>query len=253
MLPQTKKTTPRRLGKEPLLEAVWELRFQSTAETAENLLSGIIYDHMRNRFNPPVRLPAADIPLAARMQQPILNYTPMFRSSGIEENACYDIQVGPRAIALNCRRPYAGWEKFKPEIMNLVEVVRPTGLIEAIERFSLKYVNLIPACAPDYLSPLKGSFMVANHNLGLSPLQVRSQIATGEFIQVITLLAPAQVQTGSTTAEGLLMDIDTIFPAPSGPFWNGFEPRLGAAHDSNHELFFDILKPETIALLEPTI
>lgn len=251
-MPQhTEKRIPKRLRKEPLLEAVWELRFQSTADTVENLLSGIIYEQMRDLFAPPVRLPAADIPLAARTQQPVLNYTPMFRFGGKNENSCYDIQVGPRAITLNCRRPYAGWGKFRPEIMKLAGGVRKTGLIAAVERFSLKYVDLIPAAAPDYLAPLRGDFRVGAYNLGLSPLQVQSQLADGNFIHVITLLAPARVQAEQMTAEGLLIDIDTIFPATSEEFWDGFESRLGAAHDSNHALFFDILKQETIGLLEP--
>ncbi len=251
MPPKKEKQTPTRLKKEPLLEAIWELRFQSPADTVENLLSGIIYDHMRHTFAPPTRLPGADIPLAARVQQPALNYTPMFRFGGKNENASYDIQVAPRAIALNCRQPYPSWDILKTKIMGLAEIVRQTGMIEKIERFSLKYLNLIPAGPPDYLSPLNGAFRMGEYNLGHSPLQVQSQIPDGDFTHVITLLAPARVQMEQKTGEGLLIDIDTIFPAISDGFWEGFGSRLDAAHTSNHAIFFDILKQETVDLLEP--
>ncbi len=251
MAPATTKRIPKRLGKEPLLEAVWELRFQGSSDSMENLLSGIIYDQMRDAFSTPVRLPAADIPPTARTQQPVLNYTPMFRFSGKGKNSCYDIQVGPRAITLNCRRPYTGWRNYRPEILKLVEVVRKTGLIAMVERFSLKYVDLIPAAAPNYLAPLRGNLILGGYNLGISPVQVQSQLPDGNFINVITLLAPARVQTEHMTAEGLLIDIDTIFPATSEAFWKEFESLLDTAHDSNHSLFFDILKQETLDLLEP--
>ncbi len=251
MLLRKEKRIPKRLAKEPLLEAVWELRFQSGADTVENLLSGIIYDKMAGSFGTPVRLAPADIPLAARVHQPVLNYTPMFRFDGTGEKAALSIQIAPRAITVNCRKPYLGWEKFKSEIMVLAEVVRKTGLIAAIERFSLKYVDLVPATGPDYLTPLEGQLNLGGYNLGCSPLQVTSQLSEGDFVHVITLLAPARVQAELTTAEGLLVDIDTIFPASSESFWDRFGSLLDQAHGFNHALFFGILKPETIEQLEP--
>jgi uncharacterized protein (TIGR04255 family) len=248
---QTEKRIPRRLKKEPLLEAVWELRFQSGTDTVENLLSGIIYDKMIGSFGTPVRLAAADMPLAARIHQSILNYTPMFRFDGKGEKAALSLQVAPRAITVNCRKPYLGWEKFKSEIMLLADVVWKTGLITAIERFSLKYIDLVPAAGPDYTTPLEGKLNLGGHNLGCSPLQLTSQLSEGDFVHVITLLAPARVQVGVTTAEGLLVDIDTILPAGSERFWDRFESLLDQAHGFNHALFFGILKPEIIEQLEP--
>jgi uncharacterized protein (TIGR04255 family) len=245
------KNIPKRLRKEPLLEAVWELRFQSDSDAVEGILPGIILGQLQGVFEAPVRLPAADIPPAARAQQPIFNYAPAFRLSGKNAHSCYDIQIGPRAVTLNCRRPYPGWNKFKAEILKLAGIVRKTGLIAVVERFSLKYVDLIPAAAPDYLSPLNGEFRIGGHHLGRSPLQVQSQLPYGDFIHILTLLLPARVEGQNLNAEGLLIDIDTVYPAASEEFWDGFEQRLDAAHDSNHRLFFDILKQETVELLEP--
>ncbi len=251
MLTREKKRIPHRLAKEPLLEAVWELRFQSDADTVENVLPGVIFDKLAGSFEAPVRLAAADIPSAARAQQPMLNYTPAFRSDGINEKAPLSIQIAPRAVTLNCRKPYLGWGKFKSEILILAEVVRTTGLIAAIERFSLKYVDLIPASYPDYLAPLDGRFDLGGYQLGGSPLQIASQFPEDNFVHVITLLAPAIVKTAHTTDEGLLVNIDTIFSAISVNFWERFGALLDQAHDLNHALFFGILTQETIEQLKP--
>lgn len=242
---------PRRLKKEPLLEAVWELRFQSGTDMIEHLLSGIIFDKMAGQFAMPVRLAAADIPTAARVQQPILNYTPIFRFDGNNENRSYGIQISPRAVTLNCRKPYVGWKNFKLGIIKLAEVVRHSGLIGQIERFSLKYVDLIPSGGPDCLAPIDCALRLGPYNLGLSPLHLQSQIPDGDFVHVVTMLAPARVQMEQETFDGLVVDIDTIFPAGGGNFWDEFSSRLDQAHASNHSIFFDILKQETINLLGP--
>lgn len=238
MRPGVKKRIPKRLAKEPLLEAVWELRFRSSTDTVESLLSGIVYDKMGDLFERPVRLSAADIPAAARAQQPMLNYAPVFRFDGKGQHACYGIQVGPRAITLNCRKPYAGWDRFRGEIAKLAELVHDSGLAETIDRFSLKYVDLIPADAPDYTLPLDGAFRLGPHNLGTSPLQMQAQISDGVFIHLITLLAPARVQMEQESLDGLIIDIDAIAPAGSGNFWADHPGLLDRGHDANHAMFF---------------
>ena len=124
-------------------------------------------------------------------------------------------------------------------------------MIGAIERFSLKYLDLVPASGPDYLTPLEGTLNLGGYNLGCSPLQVTSQLSEGDFVHVITLLAPARVRAELTTADGLLVDIDTIFPASSESFRDRFGSLLDQAHGFNHALFFGILTPETIAQLGP--
>ena len=65
---ETGKSVPKRLRKEPLLEAIWEIRFTSDRESVAELLPGLIYKAMAIEFPKIERLPAADLPSAIVQQ-----------------------------------------------------------------------------------------------------------------------------------------------------------------------------------------
>ncbi len=99
---------PIRLDKEPLLEAVWEIRFGTEGDLpVGEMLPGILYQILRGTYPTIVRLPAADIPRPIAQVDEALRFIPTIRLEG-PPGTPFAIQVGDRVVSLNNRRPYSG-------------------------------------------------------------------------------------------------------------------------------------------------
>ena len=53
---------PARLKKEPLLEAIWEMRFSGSTSPVADLLPGILFKSFSGKYGRAGKLPAADMP-----------------------------------------------------------------------------------------------------------------------------------------------------------------------------------------------
>jgi len=70
---------PIRLKKEPLLEAIFEIRFTGAKQSVAELLPGLIFKAMPEKYPETVRLPAADIPARILENDPNLKFVPKIR------------------------------------------------------------------------------------------------------------------------------------------------------------------------------
>jgi uncharacterized protein (TIGR04255 family) len=242
------RSIPKRLRKEPLLEALWEIRFSSDRDSVVELLPGLIYQAMGAVYSKIERLPASNLPLPALQQDATLRYVPTIRL----EASPYSIQVGEHVISLSCRRPYTGWPEFASKIRELAEILKGTNLLTRPERFSLKYIDIIPLVHRPSLEPLQVSLRLGTHELTTNPVHLRTELRENGFLHIVQIASPAQAvlpMVGSF--EGVLLDIDTIYQHKSGEFWSDFLDRLDRAHELGKKLFFHLLTPETIDHLEP--
>lgn len=240
---------PVRLKKEPLLEAVWEIRFTGAKSPVADLLPGMLFSSFASKYGTGVRLPIADIPTPIVEHDPNLRYAPKIRLDG--DNRA--IQIGDRVVSLNQRRPYSGWAKFSADIRELAEAVQKTGLVSRLERFSLKYIDLIELEKPVGLAHLNLSLKMGEYELAAKPVHLRTEIKENDLIHIIQVVSPAEVimpGTGSPL-KGVLVDIDSIRPMADGESWDVLYRKLDEVHASCKRIFFNILKPETIEALEP--
>jgi uncharacterized protein (TIGR04255 family) len=239
---------PKRLGKEPLIEALWEIRFSSNTDSVAELLPGLVFQAMGASFPKTERLPAANLPATILGQDPTLRYVPTIRLEG----APYSIQIGEHVVSLSCRRPYTGWENFQAKIIELAEVLQRTKLLSSHERFSLKYTDVISLGDTPSLKSFKVLVNVADYELTNDPIQLRTELSKDGFIHIIQIASPAQVSlTTGESFQGIMVDVDTVFQREDVAFWPDFEILLNSAHASNKILFFRLLKQETIDKLDP--
>jgi len=125
---------PIKLKKQPVIEAVFEMRFQ-TDVLASNILSGIFFTKLEGVKIE--KLP--EIPQPIREVNPLFRYSPQFRLIW----KGYSILLGDSVFALASGLSYEGWSNFKKTILQLVGIVEKANVIKTIERYSLKYVDLI--------------------------------------------------------------------------------------------------------------
>lgn len=240
---------PVRLKKEPLLEAIWEIRFSGAKSSAADLLPGMLFKALPGRYGNIVRLPVADIPALIVEHDRNLRYAPKIRL----ENGNQAIQIGEHVVSLSCRRPYSGWNQFSADIRDLAKAVQDTNLIETLERFSLKYIDLIELEQPLGLNCLNLALKLGEHEISTKPVQLRTEIKGNGLVHIVQIVSPSEVTLPGTEGrlKGVLLDIDTIKPLVEQESWDSLDQRLDDVHAACKKMFFSLLTPETVDKLEP--
>ncbi|AHB88526.1 hypothetical protein NK55_06105 [Thermosynechococcus sp. NK55a] len=240
---------PKKLRKEPLLEAVWEIRFTGRKPSVAELLPGLVFQALPNKYPNIVRLPSADIPAPIVEHDPKLRYVPKIRLEGGNQA----VQIGEHVVSLSCRRPYSGWKTFSKGIRTVITIIRDTGLIDRLERFSLKYIDLIELNQPPSLSCLNLEIKMGGYKIDTRPVQLRTEIKEGDIIHIIQIVSPAEASIPGEPGRllGVLLDIDSIRTMKENESWPDVESHLDDVHLSSKKMFFGLLTPETIAKLEP--
>jgi uncharacterized protein (TIGR04255 family) len=242
---------PTRLRNEPLLDAVFECRFIAPIPLS-NILPGILFSEFSEEKQIE-RLPQLDIPEVIRNRDPKLQYAPLIR---INLNG-YSILIGDRSIAVSCKLPYRGWIEFKSKIINIINIVKKSNLVDQIIRYSIKYIDLIQATDPtEQVNLANLSLTVGNHKLTKESYQVRMDIPVDGLINIVQIVSGAKVtMPDKTMLEGVLIDIDTIKETGNIPIKQLEEEALNEAleqiHIVNKKTFFDCLTEQTLMQLEP--
>lgn len=241
------KRLPKKLGKEPLIEAIFEVRFQG-ASFSSNLLLGSLVAQLGNKV-PIKKLPALDIPQQFRDQNPAFRYSPLFQLTWNE----YSILIGDWMCAITNGFPYTGWENFKKTILEIAAHLKSFGFIEKIERYSLKYVDLVEAASTkEQLSLIKLELKLGDHQVEEDAINLRVELPKDSFLHVVEMVSNTIVKENEKPARnGVLINIDSIANEPFTDFWESLPNNLEKIHTANKELFFDFLKEKTLVSLEP--
>jgi uncharacterized protein (TIGR04255 family) len=240
---------PKGLKREPLVEAICEIRFSSSDQSVIELLPGLIYQAFEGEFKKIERLPAGNLPPALIAQDAALRYIATVQMKDLP----YTVQIGEHVVSLSCSRPYIGWSRFKAKILEMVDKVNKTGLVASVERFGLKYLDVIPAIGKPSLNPLNVKLKLGGRNITSDPVQLRTEYSEDGFVHVIQVVTPVKVASAHTEEhfEGILTDIDIVHLVAEKDFWQSFSDDLESAHNRNKELFFGLLKRDTIEALDP--
>jgi uncharacterized protein (TIGR04255 family) len=243
---------PKRLKKEPLIEAIWQLQFEPKPELpVADLLPGVLYsaikaDHPALQLH---RMPAADIPTLVAQFDANLRFAAKFRME--EPGSPFLFQVGDRMVTMNCRKPYAGWAAFKEKILKLAAIAENSGLVPTPLRHSLRYIDLLAVEPPPDLSFLQLRLQVGQWDMAAKPLQMRTELPDGELTHVIQIATPAEARLPEGVLQGSVIDLETFITAlPSG--WPDVRAQIDQLHERSKAVFFQqLLTADAIARLEP--
>lgn len=241
---------PVRLEREPLVDALFEVRVQPSSPLADVIPGFLMHDLGGDARM--TRLPAADLPFPMRKQDPNLQNAPLLRI----EWGHYFISVGDRNVVISCKMPYPKWPHFKAAILEILGRIARLNPEGPVERFSLKYVNLIPAT--DYANQIgKVRMEVKLGELHVSEQHISLQVheKTADAIHIYNIITGVEARTneGKTTA-GILVDIDSIrnFKTPSlKDLASNMEESLEALRQENKAKFFSCLTESTINEMGP--
>jgi len=245
------KPLPVKLEKEPLIEAACQLRV--AGETALNtFFPGLLFAQHPEDVSEIQQLPAIMIPEPVRATQPEMAFAALvkLRFKGIW------VMIGERSITVSNPAPYLGWAGFKPLIVEVFTVLLDSNLVKRVERYSLKYTNVLKANeTSDSLDALAWALSVGDLKLDKRATTLRTQTLTDEVLSVVTISGGVTAQAvGRAPVQGSLIDIDTICqnkPQDAKSFVESISYELDRVRRINKEAFFECLTKEAIDELGP--
>jgi uncharacterized protein (TIGR04255 family) len=241
---------PIKLRNEPLIDAVFEVRFTSTA-SASDVLPGFLFSSLEGEKRLE-RLPPADLPKPVRDADPNLRFAPLTRL--LWNN--YVISIGDRSMVVGCTTPYPGWGDFKPAILQITNKLKEVDIIQNVNRFSVKYTDIIPSNnIQEQISLIKTSIVLGDHTLEKENFSLRIEIPEDDILHAVNIVssATATLADGSKR-EGIVIDIDSITNVDNQEFGQWLEQlpdNLEKIHTGNKNMFFKCLPKGTLDSLEP--
>lgn len=247
------KKLPAKLANEPLLDAVCELRLGAAVDL-QNVIPGALFTKL-DGITSIEQTPASNIPAELRAQIPTLLDAPLVRLHWDH----YSILCGRKSVAVASKLPYVGWKSFKPQICAIFRHVLELKVVTSVERYSVKYVNLVEGQdVNEQLKLLDWSLKVGEQDVRSGPVQLRCEMAGPEgMVTVLQIMAGGMVQLPDTssTKYGAVVDADTVKicqTADIDAFKCELESRLEAIRLENKKWVFESLKQSTIDAMGPS-
>ncbi|GEM_PF-7075066 len=118
--------TPTRLGRVPIIDVAFELRFEPSSPSASDLILGMIFKDLGTDLPNVATLPQASFPIEVIQSVPQLQYQPQRLMTGEQ----FQVALGPKVLAVLCKRPYPGWNLFKPFVLRVLKSLSATAIID---------------------------------------------------------------------------------------------------------------------------
>jgi uncharacterized protein (TIGR04255 family) len=241
---------PIRLEKDSIVESVFEVRFTSNEKLVSELLPGMMFSQLKDTFPTTVNLPMKEMPAVIRQRDPELMFQPVV---SLEGNGC-KVNIGDKAISLGIARPYIGWGEKKKLLATVLDCLSKTGLMDKVERYSLKYVNIVPRIdkAGDVFSDLRVTYQLGDFVVSDIGVNIRSEIELDGVLNIVNLVPGASYRKNNDTLDGVLVNVDSIKQGfGSGIGLNEVLQGADEVHQVEKRIFFGLLRPETIEYMGP--
>jgi uncharacterized protein (TIGR04255 family) len=198
---------PRKLKKDAIVEALWEVRFGS--DELPELVVGTLAGNQAWRHYGKTRLALSDVPAAIRNQDPKLRYQATLQL--VSREPARIIKIGSNVFSYHILRPYCGGEQFETELSATIDFVFGSLANFKATRLGLRYIN---AMSNDHhienINDLELTISVAGDRLE-PPLNLNYRRASGEsHFATVRIVSPEFLTTLPQVALNALIDIDVF-------------------------------------------
>jgi len=241
---------PKKVDRDTIAEAIFEIRFLEKSELSFELLLGSIYPSVHADFPKIVALPITQLPRTLVSADPNLRYQPLNRLDGEH----FGISIGNRILAIHCKAPYQGWSNYKFQIIRILGLVKKSEVIGSLERISIKYVNVLQKDDfPEGIDALKVSLKIDDLEYDKSTVQLRSEIIDNDTITIVEILTSAilTIGDGKQRVNGVLVSVDTVCNKNIENFWDNTDKYLELVHQTEKNIYFNVLTETTLKKLGP--
>jgi uncharacterized protein (TIGR04255 family) len=242
---------PTKLGKEPLIDVVCGINFDSDTP-AETLLPGLLLQKLASKQTKFETLPMAQLPQIVRDSDPNLKNAPLMR---IVVDERFTVLIASKWLGVGCQMPYAGWSAFSMMIVTVFGVLLDVPSVNGVDQHSLKYVDFIESQGDtEPLSRFNLNIEIAGRKVSNQTTHLRTEIVEPPFLHAVTIMSPATAtKPDASTVDGVLVEVDThrIERFTVNDFLTQLPALLEEIHIANKTFFFDLLSEAGLQELEP--
>ena len=239
---------PVKLETVPLYSATFEIRFTPAQQGAAELLPGVIFTHLGKKYGRSVATPVASLPQEIRGKDPRFRYQAHYRLVGDGAS----VFVGEEVAGLNQGPPYEGSAELFPRLKELIQVLKDSGLIDSVDRFSMKFMNVLPGPEGSRLDQLNFDMTLADFALAEAGMDIRAELNDEKYHRIIQIAPQATVQhPEEEPVTGLMLSLDCIKDDPPDDFLANPTEPVEEIHVELKRLFFSIITDKTLELLGP--
>lgn len=233
---------PVRINPCPVVEAIFEIRFNSTVPWIN--MPGMLFAKIKDRYPLQKQLPLAQVPEELR-RAPHLANLPLVQYMSDK----FLVQTGPRIVGLATKaNEYPGWSAIATELQWLIDRMKEAEIVSEIERIGVRYIDFFKG---DLFDHLLLSVRVQDKVLGGHDCNFATVLRDDKLTVRLSVANSAIVEFNGVPQTGSVLDVDAWFGAlDSDVFENGLL-RFEEAHKKIKELFFGLLKPDFLATLNP--
>jgi uncharacterized protein (TIGR04255 family) len=232
---------PRKYARPPVVEAVCELRFESTSEQWDWTIPGLLYEQIRGQFPKKRQQSLLEVQLQPDEGKLVQQLgSPAARMQFLREDESALIQISPNVLGVNQLRPYPDWPTFRALVLNHLRIYRTIAHPESLVRIGLRYIdrvnfpmesinsddylNIRPWIPPGSIPEIWQSFL----------MQV--EIPYEDHASTLRLaLGTAQPEPPSKTS--IVLDLDMSSEADGVPTLDRVGSWLDTAHDHIEAVF----------------
>ena len=166
------------------------------------------------------------------------------------------ISIGDRNVVIGCKLPYPKWPAFKEAILNITGRIAGIGIAGPVERYSLKYVNLIEApTIAEQIKKIVMSIQLGDFEVNDEHVSLRVHRSENDILHLMSVVTGAQAQMADgRQVSGAVVDIDSIrnteFP-DFVTFVSELEPAVESLRQANKVKFFSCLTKAAIQEMGP--
>jgi len=233
---------PKKITPCPIVEAVIEIRFDSTLPG--EAVFGIIYNSVKDEFPAVENLPILQIPEQIRSSDPTLIYGPHYKL----RTGSFILQIGPKVVSFANVGEYCGWEIFYREIKRMFDKVFQLGIIAKVTRLGLRYINVFSEMNIFERSDLR---VILKDEQILQHVSLHIKLPSNGFLNTLIMASGAELVSSDKVMRGSVIDIDTELSEVKSDFYENMDGIINSAHIEEKKLFFSILKEEYIRTLNP--
>jgi uncharacterized protein (TIGR04255 family) len=238
---------PRKLKKDPIVEAILELQF--TSDSIPEIVLGRLLSNGDWANWHSHRLPLSNVPAPIREQDPNLVHQPLFQLQ--REDGSRIVKVGPNVLSYHALQSYPGWSVLEPELKACFGHLYSTLKEVIATRFGIRYLNVFTReHYIEDISKLEIAVTLAGEPLN-GPLNLNYQRTL--TLQHNAMIRIASVEFVQNPSPGMtaLVDIDIFTPKDfRATSAREVDVWTAEAHDLLKAEFFTLLPDHLIDKLE---
>lgn len=231
---------PKRIHPNPLIDSTVEIRFASDLVNPDNAL------------NYYMEAMPQGLSFAKDRRIPLLEPSLITDATYIFANNQYKIFADVGYIAFGCQKEYMLWnDAYFPFIRNTLNHLNQKSLFGSISRIGIRYRSFLELKPETPVLKFDIEFQIANFTRHSDELIIRFFNEKGIKI-ILKIIKFVKFKEGDNPErDGVLIDIDVFDDTSTSEINEDFFNLINEIHSEEKKLFFALLNPEYLKLLNP--